>query len=62
MKVPCKGCKERNADCHSICERYAEFVKANEELKKKKKMHNTCWGYNAEYKRRSLIEGRMHKK
>ena len=26
MKIaPCKGCKERSAECHGSCERYAEW-------------------------------------
>lgn len=26
MIAPCRGCEERNAECHSHCERYAEFA------------------------------------
>lgn len=29
MNVPCKDCPDRNAGCHSKCERYAEFDKEN---------------------------------
>lgn len=33
----CKGCTERRPGCHSTCERYAEFVRLNKELNKKRK-------------------------
>ena len=25
MKIPCKGCGEREVGCHGICERYKEY-------------------------------------
>lgn len=35
MKVnPCKGCKERSADCHGSCERYAEWRQDHIERKR----------------------------
>lgn len=38
--VPCYGCKERNARCHSTCERYIAFTKIVQELKEVGK-HNS---------------------
>lgn len=34
---PCFNCTKRNAECHSICEEYAEFAKENE--KKREARH-----------------------
>lgn len=31
--APCKGCERRTMECHTVCERYIEFVKANEAYK-----------------------------
>lgn len=33
MLAPCKGCQERHRNCHSTCEKYAEFQLENERLK-----------------------------
>ena len=33
MKPPCMNCKDREPLCHSKCERYKEFAKANKEVK-----------------------------
>lgn len=36
MKIKCcKDCKERNEDCHSICDRYINEKKLHERYKKK---------------------------
>jgi hypothetical protein len=32
-KVPCYGCTKRNADCHTYCMDYLEWVKLNNERK-----------------------------
>lgn len=37
-KVPCKDCSERSAECHSICDKYREFQKQNNELKEKRRL------------------------
>jgi hypothetical protein len=34
--APCKGCQERQIGCHGKCEKYAEYIKANETIKKRK--------------------------
>ena len=34
MKCPCKDCKERNVHCHAHCERYAEYAKERELIRK----------------------------
>lgn len=37
VEIPCnKDCTERSPTCHSTCEAYIAFVKANEEMKKRK--------------------------
>lgn len=35
--APCKGCKERTAECHGKCERYKEFQKEMEKVKENRK-------------------------
>lgn len=37
IKVPCKGCEERTAECHVTCIRYKEYRKKLDELNKDKK-------------------------
>lgn len=32
MKAPCKDCERRHPGCHSKCEEYQTFRKANEEM------------------------------
>ena len=34
--APCKGCQERQIGCHAKCEKYAEYIKVNETIKKRK--------------------------
>lgn len=37
IPIPCKPeCTERNSFCHSTCEKYAEFVRLNNERQAKK--------------------------
>lgn len=31
MKCPCKGCKDRSAECHAHCEAYAAYAQNNRE-------------------------------
>ncbi len=33
--APCKGCHDRNAECHSICEKYAEWSKEEKAINDK---------------------------
>ena len=32
LAVPCKGCENRQVDCHEKCERYAEYSKERMDL------------------------------
>lgn len=34
MECPCKDCKHRSVDCHSICWQYKQWCKENEEIRK----------------------------
>ena len=34
MTAPCKNCPDRVVGCHSTCERYAEYAKEREEIRK----------------------------
>lgn len=36
MKCPCIDCVDRTPTCHGECERYKEFFKWNEEVKKRR--------------------------
>lgn len=51
-KCPCQKCKDRKLNCHSKCEKYLEWVKANEKIRNKERIekvsdstHNDGWGY-----------------
>lgn len=51
MVIPCKGCTERNAECHVDCERYKEFQKVVERIRKervKQKQKESC-NFNSAY-------------
>lgn len=51
MEIPCKGCTERNAECHVDCERYKEFQKVVERIRKervKQKQKESC-NFNSVY-------------
>ena len=55
-KAPCpKDCKDRNATCHTVCERYLKFVEENKE-RKRREDKDKCASYTA------YISGRMSKK
>lgn len=49
IKAPCKGCEERVLGCHSTCEKYIEYAKAQEEYRqarnKAKILHNNNMDY-----------------
>ena len=56
----CYKCEEREPNCHSVCEKYAEYQKKLEKIKKKKMKENV--GYNfVPYTRVSEVE-RIKKK
>ena len=35
ITAPCKDCPDRHINCHSSCERYAEYKKKNNEQREK---------------------------
>lgn len=37
MKSPCKECEDRILGCHADCERYKEFQKDREQIRKNRK-------------------------
>jgi len=55
IKCDCKGCKERYVGCHATCEKYQDFLKRNEVIRKKRKYdryvsNNSGWGYRRKQK------------
>lgn len=51
----CYQCEDREPNCHSSCDRYAEYLKKIEKIKKKKQKEHV--GYNFDpYTRSSEIE------
>ena len=34
MNCPCKDCKDRAVNCHAECERYGEYAKEREKIRK----------------------------
>lgn len=55
-KVPCKDCSERSIECHSICGKYKEFQKQNEELKAKRRLQREADAYGEQRKFRLKAE------
>ena len=49
---PCYGCTERNAECHSSCEQYLEFVDIHDRERAEihQKKHKESLGYGAGYR------------
>ena len=45
MNSPCKGCDERSAGCHSLCEQYKDFAEECEKARELKRQHNIIEGY-----------------
>lgn len=43
MRAPCKDCPDRKLGCHSVCEKYIEFTKKNEEIRLKKARENNSY-------------------
>lgn len=35
INSPCKDCEEREIGCHSVCEKYQDYFKRNEERKQR---------------------------
>lgn len=60
INCKCKGCKERTPDCHGYCDKYAEFLAANEQLKKKRKLDQMLRDREP-YTRGSIMEKRNRK-
>lgn len=40
MQAPCKDCADRALGCHSVCEKYKEYAKQNEERRKLREKYN----------------------
>lgn len=55
-KVPCKDCNERSVECHSLCGKYKEFQKQNEELKAKRRLQREADVYREQRKFRLKTE------
>ena len=36
MNAPCKNCPDRRPHCHSCCDKYIEYVKFREDVRKRK--------------------------
>lgn len=53
-KAPCKDCAERRRGCHGECERYAEFVRECEELRRGRERRLIVAGYGRESRVRYL--------
>ena len=53
-RAPCKDCAERRHGCHGECERYAEFVRACEELRRGRERRLIVAGYGRESRGRYL--------
>lgn len=43
--VPCKDCGERNAVCHSVCEKYKAFKRSCEEVNRARRLVKDCDDY-----------------
>ena len=53
-KAPCKDCAERRRGCHGECERYAEFVRACEALRRGRERRLIVAGYGRESRGRYM--------
>ena len=43
MIPPCKGCTDRNAECHSMCGKYAEYTAWRDDQRRKKSIDRVYW-------------------
>lgn len=47
MKPPCKGCENREQNCHASCELYLEYSSSVKAMRKKRRQHRiieeTMW-------------------
>lgn len=60
-KAPCKGCEDRQVNCHSCCEKYLTYKEESEE--EKRKMRENREKNNAVYLfRKAQIEKAVRKK
>lgn len=39
MKIPCKGCAERQINCHAKCDKYISFKKWNDDMRDREREH-----------------------
>lgn len=56
MICPCKGCSDRNARCHSVCEKYAQWKTEYSTMKSEynKKYDNQIGHYIQDQRHKSL--------
>lgn len=50
--IPCRNCDDRTIDCHTYCEKYKEYQKAVERIRKeriKQKQKESCSFRSAYY-------------
>lgn len=40
MRCPCKDCKDRAVNCHAGCERYGEYAREREAIRKARQDEN----------------------
>lgn len=45
---PCKDCKERKFNCHSVCERYLEFTEYRKRLHEFNRKQSVAEGYGVD--------------
>lgn len=45
-KNNCRGCNNRNENCHSVCQSYLDYVAACEEIREKRFRNNVYEGYS----------------
>ena len=59
---PCLRCELREVGCHSVCERYAEYKRANEEMKEKRRKRCAESVLVTSYVHDSILEKRRGKR
>lgn len=59
--IPCRGCTERTAECHTKCERYREWEKKNAERRDTIKKQKAVDREMTHYKVDSYIHRRRYR-
>lgn len=59
MDSPCRGCPERNAECHGVCDRYKkykhDYAAQQAEEKAKRRVQKALDAYELETIRRNYV-------